>query len=45
MITGTAAGAVMNLTSALAASASFAPAWMPPENTVMLWMSAGSGPM
>src|SRR6266496_4234948 len=39
-----AAGAVMNLTSALAASASFAPAMMPLENVVNCWMSAGNGP-
>ena len=38
-----AAGAVMNLMSALAASASFAPAMMPLENVVNCWMSAGSG--
>jgi hypothetical protein len=39
-----AAGAVMNLTSALAPSASLAPAIMPLENMVNCWTSAGSGP-
>src|SRR3977135_2398874 len=32
LMTGAAAGAVMNLTSARAVSACFAPAWMPAEN-------------
>src|SRR6267143_7228558 len=44
LMTAAPAGAVMNLTSALAASACFAPAWMPAENMVMRWSSPGSGP-
>src|SRR6266581_4676490 len=44
LMTDAAAGAVMNLTSARAASACFAPAWMPAENMVMRWSSPGSGP-
>src|SRR5882762_1511466 len=44
LMTGAAAGAVMNLTSARAASACFAPAWMPAENMVIRWSSPGSGP-
>jgi hypothetical protein len=35
---------VRNFTSALAASISFAPAWMPPENMVVCCTSGGSGP-
>src|SRR5207302_11343799 len=44
LMTAAAAGAEMNLASARAASACFAPAWTPAENTVMRWSSPGSGP-
>ena len=45
LMTGTASGEVMYLTSALAASGCDAPVAMPPENTVTAWISAGNGPM
>ena len=41
---GAAEGAVMNLTSAFAASACFAPEWMPVENMVIRCRLPGSGP-
>jgi hypothetical protein len=41
---GTRAGAVRNDCSAFAAVCSFAAVWMPPENVVIRWMSAGRGP-
>ena len=43
-IVGAAAGAVRNMISAVAASASFAAVGTPPEYMVMFWIPAGRGP-